>query len=164
MAFVPICDIEDIFYELTYYIQSRYVPNAHDYFENTYLGLNVIHQDERATARFPIEHWNYYDRVISDCDFPRTSNMVEGFHRGFKTRVHRPKPSVQEYGRAIIAQQSTTDFHMDRVEVGVTPSKRRRICNEVLNTLCMSYQGFDNKLEYLYAVAKHFGNDPGPES
>jgi hypothetical protein len=67
-------------------------------------------------------------------------------------------------GRAIIAQQSTTDFHMDRVEVGVTPSKRRRICNEDLNTLCMSYQGFDNKLEYLYAVAKHFGNDPGPES
>ena len=162
MAFVPICDIEDIFYELTYYIQSTYpmLMTIVDYFEKTYLGLNVVHQDERATARFPPEYWNYYDRVISDCDFPRTSNMVEGFHRGFKTRVHRPKPSVHEYGLAIIAQQSITDFHADRVEVGVTPSKRRRVSNEVLQTLCMSYQGFDNKLEYLYAVAKYFGNDP----
>ena len=67
---------------------------------------------------------------------------------------------TQEYGRAIIEHQATTDYHVDRVEVGITPTKRRRVCNEDLNAICISYQSFDNKLEYLFAVAKHFGNDP----
>ena len=58
--------------------------------------------------------------------------MVEGFHRGFKTRVNRPKPTVQEYFRAIRDEQSVTDYHIDRLEVGITPSKRRRTSNENL--------------------------------
>ena len=48
--------------------------------------------------------------------------MVEGFHRGFKTRVNRSKPSVQEYFRAIKEQQVVTDYHLDRLAVGKTPS------------------------------------------
>ncbi|KAL5263775.1 hypothetical protein ACHWQZ_G004991 [Mnemiopsis leidyi] len=30
---------------------------------------------------FPSDFWNHFDRVLEDPDFPRTSNMVEGFHR-----------------------------------------------------------------------------------
>ena len=66
------------------------------------------------------------------CNFPRTSNMVEGFHRGFRTRVHRPKPTVQEYVKAIVEQQSVTDYHIDRLEGGKTPSKRRKTTNNVV--------------------------------
>ena len=49
---------------------------------------------------YPLEFWNHFASILQDPEFPRTSNMVEGFHRGFKTRVNRPKPSVQEYFRA----------------------------------------------------------------
>ena len=53
--------------------------------------------------------------------------MVEGFHLGFKAKVNRPKPSVQEYVKAIRDQQVTTDFHIDRLGHGKTPGKKRRL-------------------------------------
>ena len=69
----------------------------------------------------------------------RTSNMVEGFHRGFKSRVNRPKPTVQEYFRAIREQQVITDYHIDRLGVGKTPSKKRvkrKTSNDQLFQIC----------------------------
>ena len=49
-------------------------------------------------------------------------NMVEGFHRGFKSRVNRPKPTVQEYFRAIREQQVITDYHIDQLGFAKTSS------------------------------------------
>ena len=122
--------------------------------------MSVDHED-RVAARFPARFWNHYDTILNDCNFPRTSNMVEGFHRGFKTRVNRPKHSVQEYFRAIREQQVVTDFHLDRLECGKTPSKRRKTTNDVLYDICVSYPTFSSKLEYLFEVAKYFGHDTG---
>ena len=94
-----------------------------------------------------------------DPEFPRTSNMVEGFHRGFRTRLNRPKPSVQEYFRAIREQQVTSDYHIDRLGVGKTPSKRRKTSHEELFKICSECSDYSSKLDYLFAVAKHFGHD-----
>jgi hypothetical protein len=107
--------------------------------ENTYLGGVSVDHEERIIPRFPSRFWNHFDVILSDPNFPRTSNMVEGFHRGFKTRVHRPKPSVQEYFRAIDQEQVMTDYHIDRLEGGKTPSKRRRMSNHKLFDICKSY-------------------------
>ncbi|KAL5270987.1 hypothetical protein ACHWQZ_G001586 [Mnemiopsis leidyi] len=93
--------------------------------------------------------------ATQDPDFPRTSNMVEGFHRGFKTRVNRPKPSVQEYVRAVKEEQVMTDFHLDRLSVG----KRRRTCHTHLHDICSFYSTYPSKIDYVFAVAKYFGND-----
>ena len=30
--------------------------------------------------KYSIEHWNHYAKVLVDPDYPRTSNMVGGFH------------------------------------------------------------------------------------
>ena len=62
--------------------------------------------------------------MLEDLEFPGTSNMVEGFHRGFKCRVNRPKPTVQEYFHAIRDQQVITDYHIDQLGVGKTLSKK----------------------------------------
>ena len=48
--------------------------------------------------------------------------LAEADGRGFKSRVNRPKPTVQEYFRAIREQQVITDHHIDRLGVGKTPS------------------------------------------
>ena len=158
LAFVPIADIDDAFYEVTYYIQSTYpqLMFVLNYFENTYLGGVSVDHEERILPRFPSRFWNHFDAILYDPNFPRTSNMVEGFHRGFRTRVHRPKPSVQEYFRAIDQQQVMTDYHLDRLVGGKTPSKRRRMNNHELYDICKSYSTFSSKLEYLIAVAKCF--------
>ena len=67
--------------------------------------------------------------------------------------VNRPKPSVQEYFRAIREQQVTSDYHIDRLGVGKTPSKRRKTSHEELFKICSEYS------DYLFAVARHFGHD-----
>ena len=161
LAFVPIADVEDVFYEITYYIQSNYpqLMVVVNYFENTYLGSVIVDKEERVPPKFPLGFWNHYSRILKDPEFPRTSNMVEGFHRGFRTRVNRPKPSVQEYFRAIREQQVTSDYHIDRLGVGKTPSKRRKTSHEELFKICSEYSDYSSKLDYLFAVAKHFGHD-----
>ena len=68
-----------------------------------------------TSPKFPVQFWNHHSTIMVDPDYPRTSNLVEGFHRGFKTRVNRARPTVQEYFRAVREEQVTTDFHMDRL-------------------------------------------------
>ena len=88
--------------------------------------------------------------------------MVEGFHRGFKSRVNRPKPTVQEYFRAIREQQVITDYHIDRLGVGKTPSKKRvkrKTSNDQLFQICSKYSDYSSKVDYLFEIAKYFGHE-----
>ena len=161
LAFVPVADVEEAFFEITFYIQSNYpeLMVVVNYFEKTYLGSAIVDSEVRVPPTYPLEFWNHFASILQDPEFPRTSNMVEGFHRGFKTRVNRPKPSVQEYFRAIKEQQVVTDYHLDRLAVGKTPSKKRRISSSILYDLCSFYTTYPTKIEYLFAVAKYFGNN-----
>ena len=124
----------------------------------TYLGL-AQPDGTRAGTKFSIEHWNHHAMVLIDRDYPRTSNMVEGFHLGFKCKVNRPKPSVQEYFRAVRDQQITTDFHLDRLAHGMTPAKKRKTSNHVLYKICEDFSQYDSVLSYMFEVAKYFGHD-----
>ena len=81
----------------------------------------------------------FYEMVLIDPDYPRTSNMVEGFHLGFKSKVNRPKPSVQEYFRAIRDQQVTTDYYLDKI--------------------CRDFLEYDSVLNYMFKVAEYFGHE-----
>ena len=49
-------------------------------------------------------------------------NIMKYFY-DFTTRVNRPKPSVQEYVRAVKEEQVMTDYHLDRLSVGKTPRR-----------------------------------------
>ena len=97
--------------------------------------------------------------VLVDADYPRTSNMVEGFHSGFKSKVNRPKPlvAVQEYFRAIRDQQVTTDYHLGRLTHGMTPAKKRKNLNHVLYDICVNFNQYDSVLGYMFKVAVYFG-------
>ena len=43
--------------------------------------------------------------------------------------------------------------------MGKTPSKRRKTSHEELFKICSEYSDYSSKLDYLFAVAKHFGHD-----
>ena len=103
LAFVTVADVEEVFYEITYYIQANYpqLMVVVNYFQNTYLGSVTVDSEVKVPPKFPLAFWNHYSKTLEDPEFPRTSNMVESFHRGFKSRVNRPKPTVQEYFRAM---------------------------------------------------------------
>ena len=130
-----------------------------DYFEKNYLGELKPESEVRQPPLFPVEFWNHYVTVCADPEFPRTSNMVEGFHRGFRTRIHRARPSVTEYFRAVREQQVITDFHVDRLEVGICPSKRRKTTHHELYEIVSKYETYESNLAYLFDIAKHFGHE-----
>ena len=92
LAFVPVTDFEVVFYEITYYIQTNYpkLMCIVNYFEKTYLGSVIVDSEVRLLPAYPLGFWNHFARIIRDPEFPRTSNMVEGFHRGFKSRAQSP--------------------------------------------------------------------------
>ena len=128
-----------------------------NYFEQNYLSL-AQPDGTRTGFKYSIEHWNHYAMVLVDPDYPHTSNMVEGFHSGFKSKVNRPKPSVQEYFRAIRDQQVTTDYHLDRLAHGMTPAKKRKNLNHVLYYTCVNFNQYDSVLSYMFKVAQYFGH------
>ena len=159
LAFVPVDSVPDAFEEIGMYIANFY-PTLLDilnYFEANYLGLTNV-DGSKSNPKFNLKFWNVYDLICMDPEYPRTSNMVEGFHRGFRTRVNRPKPSVQEYFRAIREEQVKTDYHMDRLSAGITPSKKRKTCNNWLYEIVCSYGKHSTLLEYLFDVAEFFGH------
>ena len=63
-AFVPIADVEDVFYEVTYHIQSNYpqLMVVVNYFENTYLGSVIVDKETSV----PLGFWNHYSRILKD--------------------------------------------------------------------------------------------------
>jgi hypothetical protein len=65
--------------------------------------------------------------VLVDSNYPRTSDMIEGFHLGFKSKVNGPNPMVQEYFRTVRDQQVSTYYHMDRLEQGMTPAQNVKL-------------------------------------
>ena len=88
--------------------------------------------------------------------------MLEGFHRGFRSRITRAKSSVQEYFRVIREQQVSTDFHVDRLAVGLTPLPPRRRNTRFsleLCVICSKFDNFNSGLDYLFAIAKCSGHD-----
>ena len=161
LSFVPFSEGEEAFFEISCYIAANYpkLMAVVNYFEKTYLGAVTVDSEVRVPPVYPLQLWNRYSRILRDPEFPRTSNMVEGYHRGFKTRVNRPKPTVQKYFRAIREQQVITDYHLDRLAVGKTPSKKRKTTNDLLFKICSDYPTYSSRLEYLFAVAKYFGHD-----
>ena len=85
--------------------------------------------------------------VFVNPNYPRTSNMIEGFHLGFKSKVNRPKPTVQEYFKAVGDQQVSTNYHLDRLEHGMTPALRNVKLtimgggpNHVLYNICLNFE------------------------
>ena len=166
LAFVPLRDVDEIFDNLTVYILSlskNYLKflAVLRYFERTYLGRADI--DFKASI-FNVKNWNYFEKIVESAGTCiRTSNAVEGWHRSFNALVGCKKPMMYIYLNSILEVQAEINFRLDRLDVGITPSKRRRLAkvtdrNESLYSLVTSYDNYDDKLKYLDVVSKLFHN------
>jgi hypothetical protein len=54
LSFVPVSDVEELFYKITYNVQSNYpqLMAVINYFENTYLGSVAVDSKERVPPKF----------------------------------------------------------------------------------------------------------------
>ena len=97
LAFVPaVGSLESAFECLSVHIASIFPELIQIFiFLETYYLDHVNPERGRVPAKIDIKFWNHYDMVILDCEYLRTSNMIESFHNGFKSRVNRARPTVQ---------------------------------------------------------------------
>ena len=109
---------------------------------------------DRGVCVIGFWYWNHFDRVLVDPDFPRTSNTVEGFHRGFKTRVNRRTPSFRS-----MSEQSRESRSWQIISWTSWVLVKRREGGRVTLT-CMtsvpSTRHTRSEIECVFAAAKYF--------
>ena len=100
-AFVPLSSIEDAFEALSVHVAGTFpeLLAVVNYFENSYLG-QATPEGPRTSPRFPVQFWNHHSTIMVDPDYPRTSNFVEGFHRGSTEPVLRFRSTSGLSGRS----------------------------------------------------------------
>ena len=71
-----------------------------------------------------ILHWlsPFVGQLFMRCLYSRISNLVEGFHRGFKYESTEsvPRLTVQKYFWAVREELVNTDLYLGRLTVGLT--------------------------------------------
>ena len=71
-------------------------------------------------------------------------------------------PQKREVLSAIREQQVITYYHIDRLGVGKTPSKKRikrKTSNNQLFHICSKYSDCSSKVDYMFEIAKYFGHE-----
>ena len=87
LAFVPVNDVTWVFELLQKEVPDNFMPIV-SYFEKNYIGkLKPNSKSCRDVARFPIDSWNLYERVISKKE--RTNNDIESWHSARKSDVKK---------------------------------------------------------------------------
>ena len=76
IAFVPVSDVYLAYATVEGGLEDEEFDKVLDYFEENYIGRMV--RGRRNVARFPLEMWNCYDRVLNEA--PNTNNAVEAFN------------------------------------------------------------------------------------
>ena len=71
------------------------------YFEYTWIGTTG------QRALFPPSAWNHHDASLAL--LPRSSNMAEGWHNGFRSLVRCSNPTIWSFLDALKLEQGLTD-------------------------------------------------------
>ena len=127
------------------------------YFENTYIG-RTLPGGTYQRALFPIEMWNYH--FDTPFGLPRTTNIVEAWHRSFNATVGCSHPSIWKFIASLKREQGLVEVRQAKFIAGAQPPKRvKSQANEqALKELIASYL-YRPRMEFLRGVAHHFSMD-----
>ena len=88
------------------------------YFEYTWIGTTG------QWALFPPSAWNHHDASLAL--LPRSSNMAEGWHNGFRSLVRCSNPTIWSFLDALKLEQGLTDQKIvERLLLHPAPPNRR---------------------------------------
>ena len=100
LPFLPIEDVVDAWIELKPTIPFDMDDFAR-YFEYTWIGT------PGQRALFPPSAWNHHDASLAL--LPRSSNMAEGWHNGFRSLVRCSNSTIWSFLDALKLEQGLTD-------------------------------------------------------
>lgn len=148
------------FYELLlkseyYTVNKDLISPILDYFSRTW----VMRKGKRGkilSSRFPISLWNCHDLVLNED--PRTNNKIEGWHRGFSSKINRSHATIWKFLNTIQLEQSLTENKISdiRAKKIIKPNKNtvdiKR--DERLFRIVTDYLDSEtNEIDYLNSIA-----------
>ena len=120
------------------------------YFEYTWIGTT------RQRALFPPSAWNHHDASLAL--LPRSSNMAEGWHNGFRSLVRCSNPTIWSFLDALKLEQGLTDQKIaERLLLHPAPPRSKMWVN-LDNKLQEFINAYDNEqygsyVDFLSAVS-----------
>ena len=76
-------------------------------------------------TKFAPRLWSVYERVLND--EPRTTNMLERWHRRFSTVVTKHHPNIYDFIGRLRTEQARTDMVVSKLIMGETPKAPRKM-------------------------------------
>ena len=151
LAFVPSEDVVNAFHQLS---TPNFLPDAQeflDYFEDTWIGS--IRRGAHREPQFPISLWNCREATLHG--EPRTTNSVEGWHRGIRSLFGSAHPSLWKFIDTLKKEQSLVEARIEKLRAGQkesTPKKRYKDAASRLQQLSALYDN-DFLNDFLVGIA-----------
>ena len=132
-------------HEFIDYIAETYV--GHEVYERTEnQGEGLVHSFRRVPRwkdpKFSPKLWYICKRVLND--EPRTTNMLEGWHRRFSTVVAKHYPNMCNFISCLRAEQARTETVTSKLvisELPKVPRKMEKSKNERIKNCTISTEG-----------------------
>ena len=82
---------------------------------------------ERNTPLYPICLWNNFNLVSQG--LPRTTNLVESWHRGFQSTCGCHHPTIWEFLDCLKTEQGNVELKQSKFTLGEGPNKTKKSIN-----------------------------------
>lgn len=119
-----------------------------DYFERTWIGSST------TQPLFPHYSWNHHDDSLML--LPRSSNIAEGWHNGFRSMMACSNPTIWKFIDCLKKEQNLTDTKISKRAMREAPPRREKkwiTYDQNLQTMIGEYDNFDSNLEYLRSIS-----------
>ena len=122
LAFVPPELVGWSFQQLVVIFPENAYPLC-KYFEENYIGLLNLN-GVRNTPLYPISLWNNFNLVSQG--LPRTTNLVEAWHRGFQSTCGCHHPTIWKFIDCLKTEQGNVELKRIKFVQGQDPKKTKK--------------------------------------
>lgn len=154
LSFVPIAEVRDCFNEYVSHLDSETDEVLSEflvYFETTWIGILQNGRMRRPT--YDPKLWNVRERLLDG--IPRTTNSIEGWHRGFEQRMTVKHPNIGRLVSKLRSEQADWELKLEQMRAGITlraPVTKYQLVTQRLFPLMDKYEEY-GRVDFLRAVA-----------
>ncbi|KAG0436960.1 hypothetical protein DMUE_3950 [Dictyocoela muelleri] len=150
LAIVPIDNLKIEIEKLKNYINQKASLNEISSFYNEFIDLYCkdINNESNLQTVFSVHFWYIYDRVLNK--IPKTTNVLEGWHRSLNNNFQIAHPNIYEFGielkkRHAIVENKINQLFLENNETHYTE------CDELIEKI-INYDSYPG-LQYLKIMA-----------
>ncbi|CAG7731289.1 unnamed protein product [Allacma fusca] len=139
-----------------FFLQNAELQSLLDYFEETWIGKRHRHGTGRTTGLYSLQSWKVFVATLNG--EARTNNSLEGWHRGFSSRLVGEHPNIWRFLNVLKQEQGLTELKVTQLGAGKPPHRSRinyKDCADRLQAKVKSYLGISFKRRHESPVNDH---------